>query len=46
MPPIWVAHYIAIAGDEEMQNSTLNLKDLVSGEQEALSIPEIVKRLK
>ncbi len=37
---------IAIAGDEEMQNSTLNLKDLVSGEQEALSIPEIVKRLK
>jgi histidyl-tRNA synthetase len=38
--------FIAIAGDEEMQNNTLNLKDLSSGEQETLSIEEIINRLK
>lgn len=38
--------YIAIVGDEEMQNNTLNLKDLTSGEQDSLTIEEIIQRLK
>ncbi len=38
--------FIAIAGDEEMQNNTLNLKDLDSGEQAALPLQEVIDRLK
>jgi histidyl-tRNA synthetase len=38
--------YIAIAGEEEVKNNTLNLKDLSTGEQEALSVRDVIERLK
>ena len=38
--------YIAIAGESEMNNGTLMLKHLESGEQEELSVEAIISRLK
>ena len=38
--------YIAIAGESELNNSTLMLKHLESGEQEELSVEAIISRLK
>ena len=38
--------YVIVVGEEEVQNDIYQLKDMKSGEQEALSVEEIIKRLK
>jgi histidyl-tRNA synthetase len=38
--------YIAIAGDAEMANGTVMLKNLQSGDQEELSIQDVIQKLK
>lgn len=38
--------YVILIGEEEMQNGKLTLKDMASGEQEKLTLAEIVEKLK
>lgn len=38
--------FVALAGESEMQGGTLALKDQASGEQEVLSVAEVVERLR
>ena len=39
-------HYVAIVGEDEMNNGVVMLKDMVSGEQEEMSIEEVISKLK
>ncbi len=38
--------YVAVIGEEEIKTNTVTLKDMQSGEQEKLSIEEIIKKIK
>ena len=38
--------FVALAGESEMQGGTLALKDQASGEQEVLTVAEVVERLR
>lgn len=38
--------YVILIGDEEMQNGLLTLKDMASGEQQKLSLMEIIEHIK
>lgn len=37
--------YVGICGDTEMKNSTISLKNLVSGEQQEMSLEEVIRLL-
>lgn len=37
--------YVAVAGEDEVKNGTLSLKNMVSGEQVVIAIDEIISRL-
>ena len=37
--------YVGIAGETEMMNGTIMLKDITSGEQSAMTVEEIIKSL-
>lgn len=38
--------YVAIIGETELQNGTITLKDMTTGNQEALTIEEVITKLK
>lgn len=35
--------YVGVMGSEELENNTISLKDMTSGEQESLSLADVVK---
>ena len=39
-------HYVALVGENEMNNEMVLLKDMASGEQEEMSIEEVISKLK
>ncbi|WP_339677374.1 histidine--tRNA ligase [Cyclobacterium marinum] len=38
--------YVGVMGSEEIENNTISLKDMTSGEQESLSLADVVKKIK
>ncbi|MNF18262.1 Histidine--tRNA ligase [compost metagenome] len=38
--------FVVLIGEEEMQSSKLTLKNMTSGEQEKLSVEEIIEKVK
>jgi histidyl-tRNA synthetase len=40
------AAYVALVGEDEMQNATISLKNMVSGEQKTLSIEQLITEIK
>lgn len=38
--------YVAVIGEDEIKNGTVSLKDMVSGEQEVLTVEELINKIK
>lgn len=38
--------YVAVIGEDEIKNGTVSLKDMVSGEQQELSVDELIDKIK
>lgn len=38
--------YVAFVGEEEVNNKTINLKNMATGEQKALTLDEVINKLK
>jgi histidyl-tRNA synthetase len=38
--------FVAIVGADEVQNGTITLKDMATGDQQTLSIEQVIDRLK
>lgn len=41
-----VIPYVALAGENEIANNIVTLKNMVTGEQESVAIPDLVEKLK
>ena len=37
--------YVAIVGADEVQNGTITLKNMVSGEQQSLTVEQVIEQL-